>query len=236
MIKLLTSPTANPKVSKNGKLGVLTAPLHLAPSRLSGRNVCPKATAGCIAACLHTAGNPIYMAGKTRARLARTAFYFDDRAGFYAQLKNEIAAHERRANRLGMVSGIRLNATSDVTWPKWIMQLFPETVFYDYTKKPNATKSIAENYDVTFSLAENNDMEALQAFGAGMNVAAVFFGPSLPKFMRFDAASSRFVKSDHGIRVIDGDEHDFRPSDPRHVFVGLRAKGRAKNDLSGFVR
>jgi hypothetical protein len=35
--------------------------------------------------------------------------------------------------------------------------------------------------------------------------------------------------------VIDGDVHDFRFLDPQGVVVGLRAKGTAIRDTSGFV-
>jgi hypothetical protein len=35
--------------------------------------------------------------------------------------------------------------------------------------------------------------------------------------------------------VVDGDETDLRFIDPTHVIVGLRAKGDAKKDRSGFV-
>jgi hypothetical protein len=35
--------------------------------------------------------------------------------------------------------------------------------------------------------------------------------------------------------VINGDESDLRFLDPKGVIVGLKAKGKAKKDLSGFV-
>jgi hypothetical protein len=38
-----------------------------------------------------------------------------------------------------------------------------------------------------------------------------------------------------GLPVINGDESDIRPYDPRGVVVGLKAKGSAKHDTSGFV-
>ena len=53
-MKLLS--TGNPKVLKGIKQGYNTYILHLAPADLSGFNTCPKATAGCKAACLNTAG------------------------------------------------------------------------------------------------------------------------------------------------------------------------------------
>src|SRR6056297_598430 len=111
---LLATPESNPKVAKNGKLDVLTAPLHLAPFDLSGFQVCPQASDGCAAACLHTAGNPAYMAQKDASRKAKTVAYFKERAAFMAVLAFEIHALQRKAEAKGMQAGIRLNATSDL--------------------------------------------------------------------------------------------------------------------------
>jgi hypothetical protein len=36
--------------------------------------------------------------------------------------------------------------------------------------------------------------------------------------------------------VIDGDTDDLRFLDPQNVVVGLRAKGKAKKDKTGFVK
>jgi hypothetical protein len=38
-----------------------------------------------------------------------------------------------------------------------------------------------------------------------------------------------------GRKVVDGDEHDARFVDKRGVIVGLKAKGKARQDRSGFV-
>ena len=53
-MKLLS--IGNPKILKGIKSGFNTYILHLAPAKVSGYNTCPKATAGCEAACLNTAG------------------------------------------------------------------------------------------------------------------------------------------------------------------------------------
>ena len=53
-MKLLS--VGNPKTLKGMKQGYNTFILHLAPGSLSGHNTCPKATAGCLSACLNTAG------------------------------------------------------------------------------------------------------------------------------------------------------------------------------------
>jgi len=46
----------NTKMLKSIELGYLTAILHLAPHKLSGVNICPKASVGCAMACLNTSG------------------------------------------------------------------------------------------------------------------------------------------------------------------------------------
>ena len=38
-----------------------------------------------------------------------------------------------------------------------------------------------------------------------------------------------------GIDVFNGDLSDYRPSDPLGVVIGLRAKGLARSDTSGFT-
>lgn len=236
---LLSKPNANPKIAKNMTYGVMTAPLHLAPWRLSGHNVCPMASNGCVAACLHTAGHPMMMEKKHASRIARTKVFFEDRASFMAQLVMEVARLKYKAACKGMRAGIRLNATSDIVWEKIpitingqrfanIMELFPSVFFYDYTKRSNR-QHLPPNYRLTFSLAENNYASAVTAYENGMNVAAVFAvtpKQSLPYFYRL---------GDYDVPVIDGDIHDFRPADPAGVIVGLRAKGKARHDKSGFV-
>jgi hypothetical protein len=119
----------------------------------------------------------------------------------------------------------RLNGTSDIRWETVevdghanIMELFPTVQFYDYTKLVNR-RALPANYRLTFSLAENND---LAAWASGLNVAAVFKGKLPATFM--------------GRPVIDGDETDLRFLDPVGIVVGLKAKGKAKKDQTGFVR
>jgi hypothetical protein len=234
---LLAAPESNPKVAKNGKLGVLSAPLHLAPARLSGFNVCPQASQGCIAACLHTAGNPVYMPAKSKSRIAKTQAYMRQRPAFLALLAFEIAALVRKAEGLGMEPSVRLNATSDIAWEavaltidgkayRNLMEAFPMVQFYDYTKVTkralkHARGYLPPNYHLTFSKTEANDVDVTTVLNAGGNVAVVFAKGLPTSYM--------------GSPVIDGDETDYRPLDPMGVVVGLKAKGLAKSDASGFV-
>ncbi len=235
MIKLLSKPDSNMKVAKNEKLGVLTAPLHLAPFDLSGHQVCPKASQGCAAACLHTAGIPWMQKAKDAARIARTKWLFQDRKAYLSALHNEIAAHERAAAKQNMAAAVRLNATSDIAYERMargIFDAFPDVQFYDYTKIANRFfgKALPANYHLTFSASENNEADVLKVLHSGNNVAMVFSTTrtkELPLFWKLD-----------GIHwpVVDGDETDYRPLDPRPAIIGLRAKGKARKDFSGFVR
>jgi hypothetical protein len=98
--------------------------------------------------------------------------------------------------------------------------MFPEVQFYDYTKINNRKVSHIKNYHLTFSKADGNDMDTRLAISNGMNVAVVF--KSVPETYL-------------GRPVINGDETDLRFLDPRGVIVGLKAKGKAKKDTTGFV-
>jgi hypothetical protein len=208
----------------------LTAILHFAPSRLSGFNVCPMATLACIKACLNTAGRGgIFKKGETTnkiqaARLRKTLFYFNETDKFMAQLAKEIGNIEKLARKHGLKPAIRLNGTSDIRWENEkagefvnLMEMFPNVMFYDYTKIPNR-RNLPANYHLTFSLSESNDAVAQTV---SQNVAVVFRKVP-PTFM--------------GRPVVDGDLSDLRFLDPKGVIVGLKAKGKAKQDSTGFVR
>ena len=226
MFKLLS--TANPKIQKGTKLGYLSFILHLAPADLSGRETCPKRTAGCTAACLNTAGRGgMFKKGETtnmiqKARIRKTQYFFNNRAEFMVDLANDIKKAIRFAERKGLTPVFRLNGTSDLSWEKYdvvegfnIFELFPQVQFYDYTKVLGRKVAQYPNYHLTFSKADGNDSDVAEALLQGMSVVAVYD--------RIPAG------------VPSADETDLRFLDPRGIMLGLKAKGRAKKDYSGFV-
>jgi len=224
-MKLLT--TANYKTVKGEKLGVLTGILYLAPANLSGYEVCPKRSAGCTEACLFTAGMGAFSTVQ-QARIKKTQMFFEEREAFMTQLYKDIKALKKKAAKLGMTPAVRLNGTSDIEWTRTgVMEAFPEIQFYDYTKVLNRlTKEIPKNYHITFSKNESNDEECEKALKLGVNVAIVF---STKK-------GEMFPKSWKEYFVYDGDDTDVRFEDPKGGFViGLRAKGKARKDKTGFV-
>ena len=245
--KLLTP--GNPKTEKGRGAGYWTFILHLAPARLSGWNVCPMATQGCIKACLNTAGRGGIMAGLgiltheaieqghrntiQNARIRRTRAYFENREQFMADLVSDIERACRLAEKASLVPVFRLNGTSDIRWEvvpvagaRNVMERFPHLQFYDYTKIPNR-KDVPSNYHLTFSWSGENKLLAAGAAERGMNVAVVF---------RDKATVARYVAEGfQGGDVFVGDDTDLRFLDPQGVVVALYAKGNAKKDASGFV-
>lgn len=140
----------------------------------------------------------------------------------------------------GWVLAIRLNGTSDIDYENVpvldyvdgkqynnVFEARPNVQFYDYTKRFGrlATVKGIPNYHLTFSRAETkaNHAAAQQALAMGVNVTVVFRG-DLPEEW-------------NGFRVVDGDTTDIRFWDQREeaVIIGLKAKGRAIYDDTGFV-
>ena len=221
---------ANAKTVKGQKKGYMTAILHLAPANVSGYEVCPMSTAGCRAACLYTAGRGAFSTVQ-QSRIAKTKFFFERRSEFMLQLVKEIEAFVKKAEKLDLIPVVRLNGTSDIVWErievtkpfgKSVMEMFPDVQFYDYTKRHNR-RDLPANYHLTFSLAEDNEVNANKALTAGMNVAVVFRTAAYPKTYLSAV-------------VVDGDESDLRFLDGNGKVVGLYAKGKAKKDTSGFVK
>ena len=121
------------------------------PQYVSLKSICPFAkAAGCIQACLNTAGRGIFN-NVQQARLNRTALFHRDINAFMNQLALEIHALEKTAIKKGLIPVIRLNGLSDIEWENirfdyeflhnkirsvTIFELFSDIQFYDYTKNP----------------------------------------------------------------------------------------------------
>jgi len=223
--------SGNSKTRKGEKKGFTTYGLHLAPANLSGFNVCKDASAGCAAACLNTAGRGKMTMVQT-ARIKKTLFFFQDKQGFLAELWQEAARSIKSAARKNMIPCFRLNLTSDLPWEKIkfngqsIFDAFPSIQFYDYTKSPERmtaflSGTLPKNYHLTFSRSESNGSLAEAFLASGGNVAMVF-RKSLPATFK-------------SYPVVDGDETDLRFLDGSGKIVGLKEKGLAKKDETGFV-
>jgi DNA repair protein RadC len=191
-----------------------------------------------MSSCLFTAGRG-RMKPVEKARKNKAEYFLSDRDGFMTQVYKEIDTAYKSSLKNGIPIAVRMNGTSDVPWENIlvtsptgkrftnIMAAFPQVQFYDYTKIYRRMGNTPKNYHLSFSRAETtkNQMEAEQALKRGFQVSVVFNvkkGQPLPNKWR-------------GYKVVDGDEHDLTFLRPKGVVLGLRAKGDATKDNTGFV-
>ena len=223
----------NPKTLKGEDVNdkYITAIMHMSPINT---RICPyQDIAGCKVACLNTAGRGgIYKKGETtnviqEARKRKTSMYLEARNFFMRDLITDIGKFVRYCENKAKLPAVRLNGTSDIQWEtinidnKNIFEHFPSVQFYDYTKIPTRKIAGIDNYHLTWSYSEANKKYAEYFNTINYNIAVVFNG-ELPIYYK-------------GREVVDGDESDLRFLDKPNVVVGLKAKGKAKKDKSGFV-
>lgn len=112
--------STNPKTEKSK---VQTYILHLAPSDVSGVNVCAGA-GNCKKICLHFAGNPVHMANKQGARIRRTLAFAADKQRFARLIVCAIL--DKLNKHKGEHLAFRLNGTSDIAWENVDFTITPE--------------------------------------------------------------------------------------------------------------
>ena len=228
-VKNLLSPGAtNIKTAKND---LETFILYMAPANIvDGLNLCPFASDGCKKSCLYSAGRGKF-SNVQLSRINKSKFWGFDRANFYLQLANELLVIHDKAIKKNIKIAIRLNGTSDIDHLDLLKRysgidfldgFYNDLLFYDYTKNYNHIRKYkGSNYKITFSRSEVNELDAYRTLKDGGNVAIVF--------------KDQLPTTWNGFEVINGDLTDLRYFDPVNVVVGLKAKGEAKKDVSGFV-
>jgi hypothetical protein len=224
---LLTAPTHNMKLDKTQAYG-----LSLAPARLSGYNTCKHSTIACRRVCLNTAGKGAYNSVQ-RARIVKTKFLHEYTGEFSTLLMHEVHSLYMR---YGKDLRMRLNVLSDLRWEELLPQVFecaPRARFYDYTKDwDRMFIDMPDNYTLAASAHERTTEQDVQFMvDSGHDVSVVFSTP----------AGQPLPHTYAGQHVTDADLSDawmlMRPrSDGRGRVGGLRAKGRARGDISGFVK
>lgn len=229
----------NAKTIKSIPLGYMTFILYTSPDKQNstGKTLCAHSTPGCRTSCLFTAGRGKF-SNVAMARIHKAEYFLRNRNEFMEQVSKEITAGIKKYGAENIC--IRLNGTSDIPYEnipvgdhKNIMEMYPTVQFYDYTKNPNRfKKELPANYHLTFSMAETieNKINCFKLLDMGFNIAAVFNVKNeteLPTHYR-------------GYKVIDGDQHDLtfkhkQPNNTKGIILGLKAKGDAKKDQTGFV-
>lgn len=262
--------TQNGKLMKSNGENIETWGLALSPDYVEGRFMaCPNSGA-CRDLCLgytsgqfHAGGGGMDLSafkGPRKAALDRTFAMLHDPEAFAVRLNDEITAAKHKAAANGNQLGIRLNVLSDLN-PRIHQELIkshPDVQFYDYTKM--SYKPVAENHHYTHSSTgvsqpagvNGNDTNvfnphqnwtgksgARAKLDGGDNVAMAFtHNRHLPTEVHDEETGKTY-------KVVNGDEHDFRPLDKQPagqpgVIIGLKnkkvagAKQEAHIDANGF--
>jgi len=215
------------KTEKGRKRGLLTAICYMAPAGASGRNVCPMATEECIESCLGVTAGRMVMAPVKAAMLWKVALRFGHPAWYFALLSRELAAHARKADRLGLRARVRLDGTSDLGDAEKICGAHPEIGFYEYTKVHRrafrwlaaADRRETANLTATLSFSGYNWAECEEYLRAGGCVAvASDLRKGEPKPAEL-----------YGFPTVNGDRDDNRFDDPAGHVVLLSWKGPRVN-------
>jgi hypothetical protein len=147
----------------------------------------------------------------------------------------ELSEISRKAVKGNYKVAIRLNGTSDLDFFAIVknqigkdLLALDNLVFYDYTKLIGKVLKYQEamkagKYFLTFSRSENNWAECMQALALGVNVAVVF------------DRKKPLPETFEGFPVVDGDLSDIEMMTNKAVILGLKAKGKAIKDTTGFV-
>jgi hypothetical protein len=220
MKTIMSKGSTNAKTAKNKRDTMI---LYMMPGMVIGHNMCPKATDGCLAACLNTAGRGAF-SNVQKSRLDKTLEFIKDRKSFLSQCATEINKEAKKVDELA----VRMNGTSDVKLVEMMIaenEIAQNVVFYDYTKIPKkAGRRVLQSghtYVVTFSRSEQNESDVINVLNSGGIVAVVF---------------NELPETFHGFPVVDGDKSDDQMLDlDGGTVLGLKAKGKARKDLSGFV-
>ena len=182
--------------------------------------------ADCWKGCLVSAGRG-KMNSVQSARERKLILFYVNRKLFMEMLQDDITKFTKRCLKNGQQPCVRLNGTTDIMWEKFgIIEANPLVQFYDYSKiYTRVYKDLPSNYHLTLSYSEANMSYAKNIEKActdtNTSMAVVFEGELPDTYL--------------GRQVIDGDKDDLRFLDPTNVVVGLKAKGDAKHDTSGFV-
>ena len=213
----------------------------------SRETTCPK-SAICEALCLGETsgqnelygGEGPYRSGPRLSQYLKTEAFVVNPEAFTTSMIRQIETFRNAARKLGYYPAIRLNVTSDFP-PKMykpVIEMFPDVVFYDYTKLE--TKPIAENHHLTYSSTgasqelngniiynkeSNWDRVVDKILSSGKNVAMAFTSRNdMPKFVQDERTGQTF-------EVWNGDEYDARFLDParddgKGLIIGLTNKDR----------
>jgi len=154
------------------------------------------------------------------ARIKKTRLFYEEPEYFMAWMIAEIKTAQAKAIKDGFFFSVRLNGTSDIDWQNvkinglTIFEIFPNVLFYDYTKNANKFTNLAPNYHLTYSYTGRNWQLCKVLLNRGHNVAIVF-----------NVKNEKLLPAMYkGYQVINGDLTDYRIADAKGIIIGLKFK------------
>lgn len=226
------------KAVKAQEYGYLNAIHYMSPHEIAGvGNLCPWATPSCKRICLgYHSGQASMVANSAdtnsknnvrRSRDTKARQYMLERRRYMAEVVRQAARVIRKASEKGFLAALRFNGSTDLVGEAVnLAHTFPTVKVNEYTKSfkfamANALGEHPSNLRVCFSRTEENEDDAIKILENG-GLVSVVFAKTLPRTWG-------------GFPVVDGDRHDLLHLWPRGVVIGLKAKGSARGDTSGFV-
>ena len=226
-MKLIDTGLSNTKIAKTQKEhNPFKRPFRISSLSLYPNDeICPGSLlANCQEACLRSAGMGKFK-NVTKGRQNKTDLWLSDPDQFLDIYTRELGNFQKLCDKQNVQAVHRANTISDIDWENHgVPQLFPRMFFYDYTKRAHRLTRTPDNYKLMFSFSGvpkyQNQVKA--AIKTNVPISAVFNGPFPKEFL--------------GRKVIDGDQSDLvNLFKGWEQIIGLKAKGDAKKDKTGFV-
>ena len=226
-MQLIDTSLSNTKIAKTQKeYNPFKRPFRISSLSLYPNDIiCPGSLlADCQEACLRSAGYGKFK-NVREGRQKKTDLWLSDPDQFLDIYTRELGNFQKLCDNHNVKAVHRANTISDIDWENYgVPQLFPNMFFYDYTKRAHRLTRTPDNYKLMFSFSgvQKYQNQVKAAIKTDAPISAVFNGPFPDEFL--------------GREVIDGDKSDLInlfKGDKK--IIGLKAKGDAKKDNTGFV-
>jgi hypothetical protein len=251
--------TDSAKAAKASNYGYLNAIHYMAPADSGGAgNLCPKASAECIALCLGVYSGQAAMVADleqgtnvTReSRKRKAQLFMRERGAYLNEIARKIIKVINDAKALGVKPCIRLNGSTDLAFERIRFDLDAKSIGalekagllggLTYLSKVTLLELFADVQFVDYTKIASRLGKAPRNLDLTLSYSARNSAECVKALLAGHNVAMVFhgglPESFAGFPVIDGDLHDLRHLDRKGGFiVGLSPKGnKAKRDQSGF--
>ena len=244
------------KAIKAKEYGFLNGIHYLAPSTLSGINLCSHASAGCIKLCLGWESGQASMVkldtdlnSVRKSRIQKAQRFMRDRANYLLDFVRSVDNAIAKAAKADLKLCLRPNGASDIAFEgiRFTIERNKKGKAVKITLGGTDAKNIFDHYPtIPFVDYTKNPKRFDRQLPANYHLtfsrsetnettATALLARGINVAVVFETIPATW----HGFNVIDGDKHDLRQLDPKGpigTVIGLAPKGRkAKRDTRGFV-